>query len=270
MEPCCSFDNAHDLGILGADFCKIVQIDPADHQTRIYTAASCGTDQLIRLWRIYYTGHLKHGRSRLIPTSLSEHICGATTIYSTKKMNAECVLTISAHGSSVTCVRFNSTGTLMVSSSLDKSVKVWDLQGTCLKTMIEHSRYVNCVAINTDSSVIASGSNDRSVIIWDLTGSLTLEGHITGMRSILFKFASNQGDVPIEFICPITHEIMKEPAMAEDGFTYESSAIDEWFKIKPYSPMTNLELASTETIMNKVLKDKIEKFLESLDFDPFE
>lgn len=122
---------------------------------------------------------------------------------------------IAAHGSSVTCVRFNATGTLLVSSSLDKSVKIWDLQGNCIKTMAEHLRYVNCVAVNSDSSVVASGSNDRSVIIWDITGALTLDSHITGMRSILFKFASNQGDMPIEFICPITHEIMKQPVIAE-------------------------------------------------------
>lgn len=235
--------------------------------------ATCGTDQLIKLWRIYYIQgkEYKQGvKSRLIPTSLGEHICGATAIYPTEIMNAECVLTITAHGSSVTCVRFNAPGTLLVSCSLDKSVKVWDMRGNCLKTMMEHSRYVNCVAINSNSSIIASGSNDRSVLIWDLVGSMTTDSHITGMRSILFKFASNQGDIPIDFICPITHEIMKEPVVAEDGFTYELSAINEWFKMKPFSPMTNLELSSTDTLPNSALQERIEKYLQSLDFDPFE
>lgn len=136
--------------------------------------------------------------------------------------------------------------------------------------MLEHHRYVNSVAINTDSTVIASGSNDRNVLLWDLAGSLTTDSHITGMRSILFKFATNQGDVPIDFICPITHEIMRDPVVAEDGFTYESSAINEWFKMKPFSPMTNLELSSIETLPNLALKERIEKYLQSLDFDPFE
>jgi hypothetical protein len=59
------------------------------------------------------------------------------------------------------------------------------------------------------------GSNDKTVIIWDLTNTFTLDSHITGMRSLLFTLASNQIDIPLEFICPITHEIMKAPVMAD-------------------------------------------------------
>lgn len=240
--------------------------------TQIYTVATCGTDQFVKLWRVYYNSSaVEEGvKSRLIPTTVAEHTCGTTSIFPTEIMNTECVLTIAAHGSSVTCVRFNAAGTLLISSSLDKSVKVWDLQGNCLKTMLEHQRYVNCIAINSDSTVIASGSNDRSVLIWDLSGSLTTNSHLTGMRSILFKFASNQGDIPIDFICPITHEIMRDPVVSEDGFTYEANAIQEWFKMKAYSPMTNLPLNSTDTLPNLALKERIDKYLQSLDFDPFE
>lgn len=127
-------------------------------------------------------------------------------------MNAECVNTLIAHGSSVTCVKFNQSGTFLVSGSLDKTIKIWDLQGNCLKTLAEHQRYVNCVSLNSDSSLLASGSNDRTVIIWDLTNTFTLESHIAnGIRSLLFTLASNQVDIPADFICPITHEIMKDP-----------------------------------------------------------
>lgn len=185
-------------------------------------------------------------------------------------MNAECVLSIKGHGSSVTCLKFNAMGTLLFTCGMDKAVKVWDLQGNCLKTMGEHKRYVNSIAVNADCTVIASGSNDRTVLLWDLTGNLSKESHITGLRSLLFKFASNQGEVPIQFVCPITHEIMKDPVIAEDGFNYERSAIEQWFNMKPTSPMTNLELSSTETIENVVLRGKIEKYLISLDLDMFE
>lgn len=141
---------------------------------------------------------------------------GSSTIYCTERMNAECVMDISAHGSSVTCVRFNLPGTLLVSSSLDKTLKLWDLQGNCLKTLSEHSRYVNCIAINNDSSIIASGSNDKTVIIWDLLGTLSLNSQITSApRSLLFNLASSKIEIPLEFICPITHEIMKNPAISE-------------------------------------------------------
>lgn len=183
-------------------------------------------------------------------------------------------------------------GTLLVSSSMDKTIKLWDLQGNCLKTLAEHTRYVNDLAINSDSSVLASGSNDRRVIIWDLTDELTLDSHLAGVRSLLFNLASRSSEIPVEYICPITHEVMKNPATAEgaskhfisqleslrsqyisvsvffsDGFTYEQSAIEEWFSHgKITSPMTNLEISS-EVMENSVLKDRIEDFLREMQFE---
>lgn len=239
--------------------------------------ASCGTDHLIKLWRIYCVNkkiadpETASTKPRLVPASALEHISGSASIFCTSKMNAQCVLTIQAHGSSVTCVRFNSSGTLLISSSLDKKIKIWDLQGNCLKTLLDHSRYVNCVAFNSDSSVIASGSNDRSVIIWDLTNSFTIDSHITGARSLLYTLASNQYDVPLDYICPITHEIMKDPVIAEDGFTYERSAIQEWFgqRSQTISPMTNIEILP-DLNENVLLKERIDNYLKSLDFDTFQ
>uniref|UniRef100_A0A182Y145 Uncharacterized protein n=1 Tax=Anopheles stephensi TaxID=30069 RepID=A0A182Y145_ANOST len=266
----CSIDAAHDMGVLSADFCKIAHTDPTDKCSLIYTVATCGTDHYIKIWRIFFMPNNidRSRRSRLIPTTPQEHFAGQSTIYSTEVMNASCVQTISAHGSSVTCVRFNPTGTLLFSCSLDKTIKIWNQQGTCLKTLSEHSRYVNCLAINSDSSVIASGSNDRTVVVWDLTSRLSLSSHITGVRSLLFSLAVKTADIPLEFICPITHELMKDPVYAEDGFTYERSAIKEWFgREKAVSPMTNLELSTDELVENGKLKQQIEDYMRSLDTD---
>lgn len=145
------------------------------------------------------------------------HETDGATIYSTATMNAQCVLSIAGHGSSVTCVRFNATGTLLLSSSLDKSLKIWDLQGNAVRTLCEHSRYVNAVAVNSESSIVASGSNDRTVIVWDLTGRLTVDADIVDVRSALFALASRHqaADLPLEYICPITHELMQDPVRAD-------------------------------------------------------
>ncbi|XP_055918996.1 uncharacterized WD repeat-containing protein alr3466-like [Eupeodes corollae] len=268
----CGIDHAHDLGVVYADFCKLIHTDPLDPDTTIHTVVTCGNDQCIKLWRIYSlksNENLKN--SRLIPPGPSERESGNSVVNSSSLMNAECVLTISGHGCSVTCVRFNSRGTLLISSGMDKAVKVWDLQGNCLQTLLEHSRYVNCVAINGDSSLLASGSNDRSVIVWDLSATLTLESHIAGFRSIIFNMAASEIDIPLELICPITHEIMTYPVVAEDGFTYEKSAILEWFdRGRNTSPMTNEELTSLDVSDNEDLKLKIECFLKTLDFDSFD
>uniref|UniRef100_A0A0E0GP87 RING-type E3 ubiquitin transferase n=1 Tax=Oryza nivara TaxID=4536 RepID=A0A0E0GP87_ORYNI len=41
--------------------------------------------------------------------------------------------------------------------------------------------------------------------------------------------ATGDSCVPSAFICPISLEIMKDPQMASDGFTYEAEAIRSWF-----------------------------------------
>lgn len=55
-----------------------------------------------------------------------------------------------------------------------------------------------------------------------------------------------------------------------DGFTYEKSAIIEWFdRGNSSSPMTNVELSSTDLSENDSLKAKIEEYLKSMDFGSF-
>ena len=44
---------------------------------------------------------------------------------------------------------------------------------------------------------------------------------------------------PQEFVCAITHELMETPVVAQDGFTYERSAIEDWMRHKKTSPKTN-------------------------------
>ncbi len=48
-----------------------------------------------------------------------------------------------------------------------------------------------------------------------------------------------------QFICPITKEIMIDPVIALDGYTYERSAIWEWLEQHSTSPMTNTIIEKT-------------------------
>jgi hypothetical protein len=123
-----------------------------------------------------------------------------------------------------------------------------------------------------DSTILASGSNDKMCQIWDLTGTFTLDSHISnGIKSLLYSLTNNDVNVPPEFMCPITHEIMSDPVMCEDGFSYERIAILEWFaKDKITSPMTNIALTCTDLLDNEKLKKEIDSFLSKLNIDPFE
>eukprot|EP00929_Paragymnodinium_shiwhaense_P107642 TRINITY_DN7390_c0_g1_i1.p1 TRINITY_DN7390_c0_g1~~TRINITY_DN7390_c0_g1_i1.p1 ORF type:complete len:261 (-),score=33.89 TRINITY_DN7390_c0_g1_i1:260-1042(-) len=63
--------------------------------------------------------------------------------------------------------------------------------------------------------------------------------------------------VPDEFRCPITREIMAEPVIAEDGYTYERSAVVAWFRSRRTSPVTNVQLPSTHLVPNFNVRSQI-------------
>ncbi|WVZ57301.1 hypothetical protein U9M48_007704 [Paspalum notatum var. saurae] len=68
---------------------------------------------------------------------------------------------------------------------------------------------------------------------------------------------------PAHFFCPISMEIMKDPQVASDGFTYEAEAIKHWLDLgNNRSPMTNLKLPNEDLVPNHALRSCIQEFLE--------
>ncbi|XP_037486587.1 U-box domain-containing protein 57-like isoform X2 [Triticum dicoccoides] len=67
---------------------------------------------------------------------------------------------------------------------------------------------------------------------------------------------------PDHLICPIRMDIMKDPQVASDGFTYEAEAIMRWFDGgNNRSPMTNLPLANHDLVPNRALLSSIQEYL---------
>ncbi|KAK3232765.1 hypothetical protein CYMTET_56893 [Cymbomonas tetramitiformis] len=64
------------------------------------------------------------------------------------------------------------------------------------------------------------------------------------------------------FLCPITYEIMKDPVVAADGHTYESSAIVRWLQHHSTSPMTGQRLRTCELTPNFTLRSLIREHEE--------
>ncbi|XP_050150495.1 putative U-box domain-containing protein 50 [Malus sylvestris] len=62
-------------------------------------------------------------------------------------------------------------------------------------------------------------------------------------------------DVPSVFICPIFQEVMKDPHIAANGFSYEQEAIGKWLRLgHDTSPMTNLKFENKILIPNHTLR----------------
>ena len=66
-------------------------------------------------------------------------------------------------------------------------------------------------------------------------------------------------DAPDEFYCPITQDLMEDPYMAMDGFTYEKSNILSWYKKHETSPMTGLKVEKA-IIPNASIKNLIANY----------
>jgi WD40 repeat protein len=79
------------------------------------------------------------------------------------------VAVLSEHTDWVRCVTFSSDGTLLVSGSDDKTLKLWDIQtGGVIKTFHGHTNRVYSVSISFNHTTIASGSGDNTICLWDI------------------------------------------------------------------------------------------------------
>ncbi|GAA0139821.1 hypothetical protein LIER_01292 [Lithospermum erythrorhizon] len=69
--------------------------------------------------------------------------------------------------------------------------------------------------------------------------------------------------IPSYFICPIFQELMQDPVVAADGFTYEAEALKGWLDTgHDTSPMTNLKLTHCNLIQNHALRSAIQEWLQ--------
>ena len=75
--------------------------------------------------------------------------------------------------------------------------------------------------------------------------------------------ASEAAEVPNDYMCSITAEIMSDPVTTVDGFTYEREAITEWLRTNDTSPFTGATLESKALIPNLSLRSMIRSFVEA-------
>ncbi|KAM0334995.1 hypothetical protein ACHAQA_000029 [Verticillium albo-atrum] len=101
------------------------------------------------------------------------------------------IRTLPGHDHSVSAVRFipsgaagaPSSGNLLVSSSRDKTLRIWDVStGYCLKTLRGHADWVRDVCPSPDGRFLLSVGDDQMGRLWDISAAtpetkLTLVGH---------------------------------------------------------------------------------------------
>jgi len=68
--------------------------------------------------------------------------------------------------------------------------------------------------------------------------------------------------IPSKFMCPITKNLMKDPVMAFDGYTYERAAIEKYLEKHNKSPMTQKTAHILHLFPNLQIKQEIDTFRE--------
>lgn len=71
-------------------------------------------------------------------------------------------------------------------------------------------------------------------------------------------------DAPSYYLCPIMQDFFVDPVVAEDGHSYERSAIKTWLEKHNTSPLTNKMMYSKRLIPNHNLHAQLMEYAENL------
>ncbi|XP_054820746.1 U-box domain-containing protein 34 [Prosopis cineraria] len=92
------------------------------------------------------------------------------------------------------------------------------------------------------------------------TEVLPLLKRICGVANATAKVGRNRMCQPSQYYCPILQEVMDDPHIAADGFTYEHRAIKAWLSKHNVSPVTKLTLQHSTLIPNHTLRSAIQEW----------
>ena len=121
-------------------------------------------------------------------------------------------------------------------------------------------------AISIVEAVHAVSASAKKLAVQDVVDDMArhqdaIEAELADHRAELRRLRISREEIPANFTCPITTELMKDPVIASDGHTYERCAIAQWFARARTSPTTNEPVPTTQLIPNHTARSMIAEFL---------
>ncbi|NJL36705.1 MAG: protein kinase [Leptolyngbyaceae cyanobacterium SM1_4_3] len=185
------------------------------------------------------------------------------------QLGGNCLRVLTGHSSWVMSVALGPMAQTVASSSLDDTVKVWNLHtGEVLFTLTGHTKDVNAIAISPHGKTLVSGSDDYSIKMWNLqTGALmrTLTGHSRDVNAVAVTpdgqlLVSGGEDRTIKLWQMGTGTLLrtlfgvagmiKAIAISPDGHLLASGGLDH--KIKLWSLHTGEQIAAWTGHVNSI------------------
>jgi len=151
-----------------------VVVGPAQWGACIRTVSQVGSRSALACWN-----------NNIAATSFVEH-----EIIILDALAGSQIAVLSGHTGRITCLTYSSDGTLLVSGSSDKTIKLWDVQtGGVIKTLHGHTDWVCSVSISADDTMIASASWDKRIFLWNIrTGNCCIiERYEGSIDSVTFS-----------------------------------------------------------------------------------
>ncbi|XP_038576354.1 WD repeat, SAM and U-box domain-containing protein 1-like isoform X2 [Micropterus salmoides] len=292
--------DAHDLGVTCCSFTDQLKVGGCCVEFRL---ASCGQDSQLKIWIVSQREgpacvmKLLHTLASQTAPVLScafssdgELVVSGSVDKSVAIYDANLgtlLYTLKQHSRYVTAVALSPTMPWIATGSMDRTVNVWRIGDGVSRTgrkLPGHSRLL--VADWSEEDVqtwlceeglqglisIFKANNidgpELSQLNKETAAELGIES--VGLRGRLLrkiealKAEQSRSEAPDEFLCPITRELMKDPVIAADGYSYERESIESWIRGKnKTSPMTNLPLQTTLLTLNRALKLAITRWKSS-------
>lgn len=78
------------------------------------------------------------------------------------------IRTLEGHTAKITCVQASNNGQLLISSSRDKTIKLWNTTTwNCIKTLSGHKSHINSIFVSPDNKLLSS-TDTQHIHIWDI------------------------------------------------------------------------------------------------------
>ncbi|RLN08949.1 hypothetical protein C2845_PM11G30920 [Panicum miliaceum] len=110
----------------------------------------------------------------------------------------------------------------------------------------------------TSKYLVEMLQSDKEKLQQELQAALTEAVDLRGKCLLSSTSEADDTSPPSHFVCPISQEVMNDPHVAADGFTYEGEEIRGWLDSgHDTSPMTNLKLSHSVLTPNRALRSAI-------------